>query len=754
MRVCILTRGDLFPTNHGAAVKIVRTAESLSRAGAPTCVVTDDRDRYLRFTDGQMEEIPFSPRFRAAEEWPPLPRLGALAESLCLSLGYPKEETFLYRPLFDPAWWARALEVGRKEGIDVFQAEFPGYAAPALMASRGLGLLRRAAQGARPRTSIVQHNVEWERLRDFGFPVERLRRVEQGLLVAVDEVIAVSAEDRRRMVAGGLPAERVTVIPHGVDVAPFQRAARDPRRARHEIAARYGLSPEAPLLFFHGTLHYWPNTEAVRFIVEQLLPRLLPRWPGLRVLISGMGPPLYYAHPAVVFSGPVDDLALHVAAADLCLCPVMAGGGTRMKLLEYMAAGQAVVSTAKGAEGIRFTDELALAEGPDAFAEAVDGLLRDPAERARLGGRAAAFAARYDWSAIGRAYLALYRGEGRGEDVNDRLLVGPSPRVAPPADAHLPRRTPSKPLTLLLLLNRGCNLRCSFCDLWEGHVHMAMEQVLPLLDDAVAIGTRTLVLTGGEPFLHPDLFRVVRAARARGLDVNITTNGTRLNQRWDELSESGVSSLSFSIDGLEPTHDRLRGQVGAWRKTMAALERALAAGIAASVYFVVTRENVTELTTIHDQVKAMGARFDFWPVNDAPALTLVSDEDRAHFRAAVAHIAASDDEVAARRAYYEDGLAYHAGARSPMRCLGFVDQYGVTYDGRLLPCCVWGGEGLTVGNVFERPLRELWWSPEVQGFREGMFTQGCDVGCFNHSLYEFSTSTGLSFRVGERDESR
>ena len=65
MRICIVTRGDLFPTDHGAAVKIVRTAESLSREGAPTCIVTDDRDHYLRYIDGECEQVPYPPRFRA-----------------------------------------------------------------------------------------------------------------------------------------------------------------------------------------------------------------------------------------------------------------------------------------------------------------------------------------------------------------------------------------------------------------------------------------------------------------------------------------------------------------------------------------------------------------------------------------------------------------------------------------------------------------------------------------------------------------
>ena len=51
------------------------------------------------------------------------------------------------------------------------------------------------------------------------------------------------------------------------------------------------------------------------------------------------------------------------------------------------------------------------------------------------------------------------------------------------------------------------------------------------------------------------------------------------------------------------------------------------------------------------------------------------------------------------------------------------------------------------GNVFTTPLRELWWSPEVQARREPPFREGCEVGCYNHSLYEFTASTGKSHRV-------
>ncbi|HRD30024.1 MAG TPA: hypothetical protein PLO65_17150, partial [Caulobacter sp.] len=85
--------------------------------------------------------------------------------------------------------------------------------------------------------------------------------------------------------------------------------------------------------------------------------------------------------------------------------------------------------------------------------------------------------------------------------------------------------------------------------------------------------------------------------------------------------------------------------------------------------------------------------------NDAPDLALRTEAHQAAWERAVEHIAAREPAVQGRLAFYRDSLAYHRGELDgvPLRCLGLVDQYGVTYEGDLLPCCVWGGEGLKVG---------------------------------------------------------
>jgi MoaA/NifB/PqqE/SkfB family radical SAM enzyme/glycosyltransferase involved in cell wall biosynthesis len=714
VRVAILTRGDLFPANHGAAARIVRTAEALAAAGDRVCVVTDDRDSYLRIGGKGWENVAYGARFRAMEEWPLLGNQ-ARAERWCRRVGYAEDESFLYRPVFDPAWWARAMYVGLREGIDVYHAEFPGYAAPAVVAARLLG----------GRSVLVEHNVEWDRLRQMAGlgdgAIGRIRRMELALARAVDAVVAVSEDDRRR-----LEGVATSVVPHGVDLERYDGH-------RVDLRATYGLGP-GPVLLFHGTLHYAPNHEAVRFIADKLVPTL----PGdATVLVLGLTPPRAFEGPRLRFTGPVDDLPGHLAGADIAICPLFAGGGTRLKLLEYFAAALPVVATPLGAEGLPVRDgaHLLLADG-EHFAAAVRRLLSDAGLRASLGRHARAFAAGRSWQEVTSALRGVHRGER--VDFVDR----------PALEAHLPPRVPSKPLTMLLLVNRGCNLRCVFCDLWDEAEHLPFARVEPLFSQAEAIGTRTLVITGGEPLLHPELAAIVATGRRRGMAVNITTNGTFLDRHHDALIAAGVASFSFSIDGLPATHDRLRGQKGAHQKTWTNLVRTVSEGrVGASVYFVVTRENVRELATVARQVRALGAGFDFWPVNDAPELYLRDDDDRAAWNEAVLSLAAVDEEVARKAHYYAEALGYHDGRAGPVRCLGLVDQYGVTFRGDLLPCCVWGGDGLVAGNVFARPLDGLWRSPEVQARRERLFHAGCTAGCYNHSLYEFTASTGLSHRV-------
>ncbi len=529
------------------------------------------------------------------------------------------------------------------------------------------------------------------------------------------------------------------------------------------------------------------------------------------VLAAGMNPPRdRYTHPDLIYAGCVDDLATHIAAADLCAVPLLDGGGTRLKILEYYAASKAVVSTRKGAEGLLHEDgrDLYLVEDGDwdAMVDRIAELAEHPGRALAMGHHARTFVRAYDWDAVTAAYIELYerRGEVRGRDYNERLALSvnrdpreldalgsslaeerrktklkvlrkerkgnasallkknPSPEIVhwdeeavsrEFTEEQITRHIPAeiewqKPRTMILLLNKRCNLRCDFCDLWHYTDMMPFESAISIISRAPAAGVRTLVITGGEPFVHPRIYEIIEYARNLDLGVNITTNGTLLVKDLDRLAESRVSSLSISIDGFEDTHDRLRGVNGCWSETMSAIETIQdRTDIHLNIYFVVTNQNVHDLSRVYDLARERDIAFDFWPVNGYPHLYISSTEAKDTYQHAIEHIAATSPTARDRMDYYRYGVEYMNGRRDHYRCLGLIEQFGVNHEGQVVPCCVWDQKGLQVGSALDEPLDQLFYSERAQALREQIFNEGCVDQCFNHSLYEFQSATGLPFVV-------
>lgn len=790
-RILIISRPDLLPTVHGAAVKIVRTAEALSRLGATVFIASNDRLWFYEAQDGILQRRRYPQALVSLTRIPPFldSRLEALGipsywhglDALLRTLGYPKDERFLYQPLVDPDFWLRILYLGFTHRIDVYQAEFPGYAMPALIAARLLG----------GQTALVEHNVEHKRLKETtSLPADvltRIRALESFCIRSVDHLIAVSNEDRALLLADGASPQRTVVIPHGVDLPAYQTVTGE------GIRAHYRIPPDVPLLVFHGTLHYWPNTVAVRHLAEKLLPGLAQRGIRVKALVIGMNPPTYYAHPDMIFTDVVQDLPQHLKAADLAVVPLEDGGGTRLKILEYFAAGVPVVSTVKGAEGIPAQDGVTLALEPtiEGLVERTAWLLTHPQECRRLGEAGKAFVQAYDWDALCQRYLELYEGQpSRTDDprgftsaasstpaTSSTSSVRSSAPVPAASRMHAELQTigssaitqaealpppiqkvsghvsggvhPTKPLTLIALINRGCNLRCGFCDLYEHPRYMSEPLGLRIVQEAAELGVKTLVLTGGEPFLHPRLWRFIAEARRLGVGTNVTTNGTLIEKHMESILSSGVSSISVSLDGLEETHEALRKVKGCHASTLKGLTLLRAHKIPTSVYFVVTGQNIHELVPVYRLAKSLDCRFDFWPVNDAHDLYLVTPEHRSAYMKALEELSTLEPEVAKRFDYYRAGLEYHAGWDKRVRCLGLIEQAGVNLEGELVPCCVWDNRELAVGSLEQSSLSALWYGEEARKRREQIWSVGCHNRCFNHSLYEFQLSTGQSFVVGE-----
>jgi glycosyltransferase involved in cell wall biosynthesis len=264
--------------------------------------------------------------------------------------------------------------------LDQFNAEYLLQRRAALTdLRRGLGLRPRALVGG------AYSLVQWAKLAAY----------ERGLLRAFDRVLVVSAEDRAalRRIA---PASEPRVVPNGVDAAHYAPGA---------VAAQ---PFPGPAIVFTGTLDYRPNIDAVQWFVREVLPIIRAGRPDARFVLVGRAatPALRALHDgaAVEVVGEVADVRPYIAGAAVYAVPMRIGGGSRLKLLEALAAGAPVVSTSMGAEGVEglaHERQLLIADRPAAFAAAALRLIADPALGRRLGAAGRALAvARYDWSAI------------------------------------------------------------------------------------------------------------------------------------------------------------------------------------------------------------------------------------------------------------------------------------------------------------------------------------------------------------------
>jgi polysaccharide biosynthesis protein PslH len=274
--------------------------------------------------------------------------------------------------------------------------------------------LRQAPPGKRlPLLVVDSHEMAHDLARQFaraggnlgrrlyaGANWRKLRREELGTYGEADGVYLCSAADERRLL-NQVPGVRTAVIPNAADVEYYQPRPTDP-------------PPDGRTVVYFGLLSTVPNVDGVIHFVQDIWPRIAAAHPEAHCKIIGGRPPpslLALAGPRVELTGFVPDLRPHLAAAAAAVVPLRLGGGTRLKIVEAMAMGKAIVSTTLGAEGIEAVPgrDLLVEDQPAAFAGAVSRLLAEPGLAARIGQSARQVAVeRYAWSEAARALEDFY----------------------------------------------------------------------------------------------------------------------------------------------------------------------------------------------------------------------------------------------------------------------------------------------------------------------------------------------------------
>jgi glycosyltransferase involved in cell wall biosynthesis len=238
------------------------------------------------------------------------------------------------------------------------------------------------------------------------------QREERRILSLADAVVVFTDRDRR-LLAESSPRSSAALltVPLGWDVPP---RALDP----------VGVSP--PTLLFVGSFIHPPNVDAALRLARVILPRVRRVCPDVRLEIVGASPPpelVALASDVVRVTGAVPAVAPHLDRAAVVLAPIVLGGGVRVKMLEALASGKAVVASTRATEGIsaRPGEELIVADGEADTAAAVVELLQDEAARRELAASARAWALReLTFSSMADSYDELYDATERRRGLGAR----------------------------------------------------------------------------------------------------------------------------------------------------------------------------------------------------------------------------------------------------------------------------------------------------------------------------------------------
>ena len=175
--------------------------------------------------------------------------------------------------------------------------------------------------------------------------------------------------------------------------------------------------------------------------------------------------------------------------------------------------------------------------------------------------------------------------------------------------SHLLQFSADKRPVVVWNVTRRCNLKCVHCYAQatatapEGE--LSLDQGLALLDDLKAFGVPVVLFSGGEPLMHPNLLTLVEHAVTLGMRAVISTNGTLIDRDMaGRLKHFGLSYVGISLDGMEATHDRFRGQTGAFAAAMEGVRNCQEAGIKVGLRFTINKHNYQEIPAIFDLIES------------------------------------------------------------------------------------------------------------------------------------------------------
>ena len=279
-------------------------------------------------------------------------------------------------------------------------------------------------------------------------------------------------------------------------------------------------------------------------------------------------------------------------------------------------------------------------------------------------------------------------------------------------------------------LTEGCNLRCTHCYQQEGRTsEMSLPEVAELAEEtadmigawqeAYGIGiSSSFNVTGGEPFLRPDIFEVLEELNGRGFDLYLLTNGILVDRGKASRLANLVKGVQISIEGPETVHDSIRGH-GSFASTMKGVRSVVDAGIELTLNTTLSEVNAPHFSGIIDLASSLGARrLGFSRLVPAGSGRQMLDRmlGREEVKALYQEIFSRDtgglrivtgDPVASqlRASSSADNVSDNGDEWPSGGCAAGVSGLTILPDGTVTPC---RRMPIPIGNVRQDSLREIW----------------------------------------------
>ena len=312
------------------------------------------------------------------------------------------------------------------------------------------------------------------------------------------------------------------------------------------------------------------------------------------------------------------------------------------------------------------------------------------------------------------------------------------PRDVAAATRARAERLPHRPRNCVWELTLACNLRCVHCGSRAGRPRereLTTAECLDVVAQLASLECDLITLSGGEPLLRRDWDVIARAASARGIYVNLVTNGTLVDRDTARRAlDAGLVNVGVSLDGPQDLHDEIRGR-GAFARTMAGIAHLRAVGMSVGVLTHVNRQNLPRLQDVRRVALDAGAAT--WRVQLGKPMGSMQDRDDLVLRPR--DLLTLVPEIARLKALggigvsVGDSIGYYGAHDQALRgrgwrggraeswqgCQAGLQAIGIESDGGIKGCLsmqaqMGAGDPFREGTVLDASLAELW-------FREGAF---------------------------------